>query len=168
MTEPSSVFAATRKRLLAVVPKSGAVRPSPDLQHVFGAVVDVGFNPLFTVAAFADGTVTVLDSGGNVIAGLGDMPEFRQRAHDLLAAVEGNLSRMAAVTRTPVPAFGRVRVTALTYNGRMGVDLPGEPLLSGLEPLSVVLLTSLAIIDKAQGVGKRSQAQVQPANKRPD
>ena len=158
MTEPapqietSPLYLEMRDRMLALTNDEGRMRPTEQLPNVYGVIVDVGFDVLFSVAVFADGTTSVYNSQGGVISGLGRLQEIEFFNHQVLVAVETNLDQLEQVASTPLPDFGRVRITALTYDGRLGADLEGEPLLSGNEPLSDALLNSLAIIDRAQKI----------------
>lgn len=172
MTEPapqietSPLYLEMRDRMLAETNDEGRMRPTEQLPHVYGAIVDVGFDVLFSVGVFADGTTSVYNSTGGVISGLGRIQEIEFFNHQVLVSVETNLDRLEAVTSTPLPEFGRVRITALTYDGRLGADLEGEPLLSGNEPLSDALLNSLAIIDRAQKIPADQIVPGGPAAKR--
>jgi hypothetical protein len=171
MTEPapetatSPVYLEMRDRMLAIEP-AGLMQPSEELPRVYGAIVDVGFDTLFTAAAFVDGKTAVFDSRGGITAELERLQEVEFIGYHLLVAIEKHLDQLTEVTSTDLPAFGRVRITALTYAGRLTADIEGEPLLGGNEPLSDALLAALSIIDRSQKVPAEQTLPQAPGQKR--
>jgi hypothetical protein len=163
MPELSPVYTEMRDTLLAVLPETSSMRPTDELPHVYGAVVDIGFEPLFTVIAFADGTTSVYDATGGAAVGLGEMVEFRVLSHGLLRAVEANLRAFGPVESTPVPLFGLVRITVLAYDGRLGVEVNGPALLTGKHKLAAIFSTAMAIMSRAQQLTEQGAGRKGPS-----
>lgn len=150
MPELSPVYTEMRDALLAVSPDVGGMQPSDDLPHVYGAVIDIGFEVLFTVAAFADGTTSVYNGTGGGAAGLGSLPDAAMMGRAMLRAIEAELDRFGPVESTPLPAFGQVRFTILTHEGRLGIEVDGTPLLRGRDPLAKPFAAVMSIMELAR------------------
>jgi hypothetical protein len=152
MAEPSPAYTEIRETLLAVAPNATSMPPSEGLAHVYGVVMDIGFDPLYTVAAFSDGSTSAYDGNGGGTAGLGDLGEMAVISRGLLRAIEADLGQFAPVDSSPLPAYGRVRFTVLTYEARLGLEVEGTVLVKGEHPLSKPFAAALAIIDRARQV----------------
>ena len=150
MPELSPVYTELRDGFLAVSPETNHMAPTDDLPHVYGAVIDIGFEALFTVAAFADGTTSVYNSTGGGAAALGTLPEAAMMSRAMLRALEAEVSGFKPVDSTPLPAFGRVRFTVLPYEGRLGIEVDGTPLLEGKHSLSKPFAAVMSIMDLAR------------------
>jgi hypothetical protein len=141
MPEIAPIYTEMRARLLGVKPADGDLAPSAQLPHVYGAVIDLGFEIYMSVVAFADGTTSMYNAIGGAAVGLGDVEIARAAASRLLESVE-------AAPELPEPA--RVRVTALTYEGRRTTEVEGPGLLRGGQPLSIVFANALRLLAIAQ------------------
>ena len=150
MPELSPVYTEMRDGFLAVSPETNHMAPTDDLPHVYGAVIDIGFEALFTVAAFADGTTSVYNSTGGGAAALGTLPEAAMMSRAMLRALEAEVSGFKPVDSTPLPAFGRVRFTVLTYDGRLGVNADGAALIKGQHKLSKPFAAAMTIMERAR------------------
>ena len=150
MSELSPEYTAARDALLASPPETTEAETAEAFPHVYGVIVDIGFNPLFTVAAFVDGTTSAYDGNGHSVTGLGESMETLVLGRGVLRSVEENMGSFRAVDSTPLPSFGRVRFTALTYDGRLGVETDGAALLKGKHPLSKAFTAVMAIMEQAR------------------
>jgi hypothetical protein len=160
MPELSTIYEQLREVLIETAPEA-PIEPTADLPHVYGVVVDVGFELLFTVAAFADRRTLACDSNGGGFNDLAESPEGLVLGHSILRGAEEHLDMFAPVeSKPPLPAFGRVRFTVLTYDGKLGVELDGPPLLKGQSPLSHVFTAVMGILDRA----RRMVPQPQPGD----
>jgi hypothetical protein len=150
MPELSPQYMEMRQSLLDVAPDVEAFPPTEALPHVYGVVVDIGFDALFTVAAFSSGRTGLFMSNGGSTADLGEVPEILVLSRGLLRQAEADLAQFAAVESTPPPSFGRVRFTVLTQEGRRGVNVDGPAVLKGQHRLSTMFTTIMAIMQLAQ------------------
>jgi hypothetical protein len=150
MPELSPVYTDMREELLAVSPDTTQMKPTDKLPHVYGALIDIGFEVLFTVATFADGSTSVYNSNGGGNAGLGGLPDVVAMNGALLRTIESQLNEFKPVESTPLPAFGRVRFTILTYDGRLGAEVDGGSLLRGKHSLAKPFAAVMAIMDRAR------------------
>ena len=150
MPELSKVYTEMRDGFLAVKPEANHMAPTNDLPHVYGAVIDIGFELLFTVTAFADGATSVYNGGGSGAASLGTLPDAAMMSRALLRSIEAELGRFTPVESTPLPAFGRVRFTILTYEGRLGTEVDGSLLLRGQHPLSKPFAAVMTLMELAR------------------
>jgi hypothetical protein len=150
MAEISTIYTELRDVLIATTAESGSMEPSDEFPHVYGVVVDIGFALAFTVAVFSDGRVIACDGNGGGFNDLGSAAETMVFGQLILRAAEQNLDLFAPIAETPLPTFGRVRFTVLTYEGRRGVDLEGPPLLKGQSPLSHAFTAVMGIMDRAR------------------
>jgi hypothetical protein len=150
MSELSPAYTEAREALLASSPETSQTEAAEALPHVYGVVVDIGFNPLFTVAAFADGTTSAYDGNGQSVTGLGETMETLVLSRGILRAVEANIDSLRPVDSTPLPVFGRVRFTVLTYDGRLGTEADGPALLKGQHPLSNAFNAVMGIMERAR------------------
>jgi hypothetical protein len=150
MPELSPQYMEMRQSLLDVAPDSEALAPTETLPHVYGVVVDIGFEVLFTVAAYSNGRTGLFMSNGGSATDLGEVPEILVLSRGLLRQAEADLTEFAAVESTPPPSFGRVRFTILTHQGRLGVNVDGPAVLKGQHKLSTLFSTVMAIMQLAQ------------------
>jgi hypothetical protein len=157
MPELSPAYTEMRDTLLAVTPETAGMQPTDVLPHVYGTLIDIGFEVLYSVAAFADGTTSAYDSTGGAVGHLGDLGDMAMMNRALLREVEAHLDQFEPVESSPLPAFGRVRITVLTYDGLRGIELDGTPLLKGQHPLSKVFSAAMAIVESARQVAAQKQ-----------
>jgi hypothetical protein len=148
MAEPSRVYTDLRDIFFEVTPES--TQATDELPRVYGAVVDIGFEPLFTIATYAGGTTNACDSNGGGVNDLGQIAEVVVLGRAVLRAAEANLAMFEPVESPPLPAFGRVRFTALAHGGKLGVELDGSALLKGQSPLSAAFTAVMAIVELAR------------------
>ena len=158
MPELSPAYTEAREALLATQPVTSDAEASEAPPPVYGVVVDIGFNPLFTVAVFTDGTTSAYDGNGGSITGLGNVPGMLVLGRGILNGVEASMSSFRPVDATPLPAFGRVRFTVLTHDGRLGVDADGAALLKGQHPLSKAFTAVMGIMEQARHVASAPNA----------
>ncbi len=149
MPQLSPIYEQLREVLIDTKPDT-PMEPTAELPHVYGVVVDVGFELLVTIAAYADGRTIACDANGGGFNDLGESAEGRVLGHSMLRDAEEHRDMFKAVESTPPPAFGRVRFTVLTYDGKLGLDLDGPPLLKGQSPLSHAFTAVIGIADRAR------------------
>jgi hypothetical protein len=150
MSDISPVYTEMRDTLLAVSPETSSMAPTDDLRRVYGVLIDIGFEVLFTVAAYADGTTSVYNGNGGGSAGLGDVADLAMMSRAMMRSIEANLDEFKPVESTPLPAFGRVRFTVLTYDGRLGINADGAALIKGQHKLSKPFAAAMAIMERAR------------------
>ena len=150
MSDLSPAYIEAREALLGT-PRATSDPETADAQpRAYGVIVDIGFNPLFTVAAFADGTTSAHDGNGYSVTGLGESMQTLVLGRGVLRGAEENLTSFAPVDSAPLPAYGRVRFTVLTDDGPMGVEADGAALLKGQHPLSRAFTAVMGIMEQAR------------------
>jgi hypothetical protein len=150
MPEISPIYTELRDVLVATTADSEAMEPTDELPHVYGVVVDIGFQLALTVAVFSDGRVIACDGNGGGFNDLGQAAEAMVFGQLILRTAETNLELFSPVHETPLPAFGRVRFTVLTHEGIRGAELDGPPLLKGQSPLSHAFTAVMGIMERAR------------------
>ncbi len=95
--------------------------PPPDLaKRVLGAVVEVGAGPLIvSIAAFADGTPRLLDSGGGGLIGDTWTEAERAKARQVVRLAEDLVPGLRASEDRELPRPGRICLTVLTPGGTL-------------------------------------------------
>jgi hypothetical protein len=113
---------ALRAHLLAMRPEDVNLAPTPELPHVWAALMEMAVSQATaTLVAVADGTTSLYVSTGGGIIGGGEHETVRAESRKFLAAVEQLLPGFVKVDE-PLPVMnGAISFTALTYDGRYGV-----------------------------------------------
>jgi hypothetical protein len=149
MPELSPEYAELRELMLARAPGS-ETQPTEELPRVYGVLVDIGFDLMFTIATYADGTTSACAGNGVGVNGMGNSMETLVLGRAILRGADTNLAMFEPIDSAPLPAFGRVRFTALTYDGRFGLEVDGPALLKGQSPLSAPFQAVMAIMEQAR------------------
>lgn len=101
-----------------------------------------------TLVAIADGTTSLYLSRGGGIIGGGAHGKVAQQAAQLLNVAEGHLDGLVDSGERGLPGSGRVRLTALTYEGQRSAEAAEDDLGHGRHPLSEVFHAAHAVISE--------------------
>jgi hypothetical protein len=163
----ADIYLQLRELILRGDPHAHGWTPSPELPHVWGALVEVGLEAgPATLVALRDGTTSLYLGNGGATIGAGSAESVAQGARSLLGAVEEALAHFAPIWEFPLPEPGRVRVVALTYAGPMGADAPQVELQDARHPLAVLFTASgsvLAEIERLEAAMPESAKGAPPA-----
>lgn len=124
-SDPAATAGALRKRALATPPEDYGFAPSPERPHVFGVLMETGYEQaVATLVVYVDGAVSLYFSSGGGVIGAGGHETVRRAAAALLDAAE-KLRPMLGPAETsdfPLPAIGRVRFYVRTFDGTLTAE----------------------------------------------
>jgi len=122
-----ALYQKLRTRILSLDPSSVKLFPTAELPHVYGVVMDLVFpNGPATFVVMADGTTSLYRSAGGSIIGGGFHQSVVQAGRTLLAVAEARLTEFEERDDLDLPAAANVRITLLTYTGRVVVEIPKD------------------------------------------
>ena len=117
-TGPAPVYLQLREKLFATKPADLRLAPRPSLEHVWGALMELGVKGgSATVVSIADGTTSLYFSNGGGVLGGHAHSDVRKATARLLIRMERALAALLPGDPAPLPAEGEVHFVALTYAG---------------------------------------------------
>jgi len=119
--DPADGTPALRRKLLSAKPSDFGLAPSPELPHVWGAMMEmrIGEADVSLVAVAERSSSLYFSTGGGIIGG-GEHDSVRALNRKLLVFVEQNLGMFVPVD-VPLPVLDRaVSFAVLTYTGLRG------------------------------------------------
>src|SRR5579884_1378278 len=120
---------STKREAMGVV---GAASP----EGLWAVVMETGYpEGVATLAAVADGSVSLYFSQGGGVIGLGAQKGPRQAARVLLEAAPAFWDRLEVTTKFPLPREGHVRFYFLTPDSAHTAEAGREELGAGRHPL---------------------------------
>jgi hypothetical protein len=157
---PVPVIRELRDTALRLSPSEAGLSPSPDLPHVWGALMETGYpEGLATLVALADGTVSLYLGHGGGVMGAGEHASVREMARAFLRAAETHREALTPTADFPLPAVGRVRFYLLTFSGALTADADQTSLGEGRHPLSPLFYAGHDLLAE---VRKASEASGRP------
>jgi hypothetical protein len=140
-TMADNPYLGLRSMALAIEPGSIGVAPTAELPHVYGVVMDMGYDTgTATVVAFADGSVSMYYSSGGGVIGAGGHEQIRSAAHQLLVVAERELAAFSDSQPDELPAVEHTQITVLSYDGSLRAAAATDDLGEGRLPGSPVFL----------------------------
>ncbi|MCI0650749.1 MAG: hypothetical protein L0Z55_02575 [Planctomycetes bacterium] len=126
------VFGELRAKALEATPTSLGLGPTSVLPHVFGAIMETGYDPVVaTLVVFADGSVSLYFSTGGGIIGAGQHQAVRNAADAFLESAESFHSQLQRTQQTPLPGPGRTRFYLRTFDGTLTAEAEERTLGEG-------------------------------------
>jgi len=151
------VYEGLRSQMLSLDPSSGGVAPSADLPRVYGLLMDTTYpNGSATLVAIADRTTSLYWSVGGGIIGAGEHERVARVNRQLLVVAESHLELFERSDATSLPALGRVRITALTYAGRLVVEASEDDLGHHRHPAAPLFHAAHAVITAVRETSERA------------
>jgi hypothetical protein len=150
------VYEGLRSEMLTLDPSSAGIAPSADLPRLYGLLMDMTYpNGSATLVAIADRTTSLYWSTGGGIIGAGRHERVARANRQLLRVAESHLDLFERSDATSLPALGQVRITALTYAGRLVVETPEDDLGHRRHPASPVFHAAHAVITAVRETSER-------------
>ena len=148
---PAPVYLLLRERLFATKPADLRLAPRPSLEHVWGALMELGVKGgSATVVSIADGTTSLYFSSGGGVLGGHAHAEVRKASARLLIRLERALGALLPGDPAPLPAEGQVRFIALTYAGAYVATAGEAELTAGKHALSAVFVAGHEVITQVR------------------
>jgi hypothetical protein len=119
--DPAEGTPALRERLLSAKPSDFGLAPSPELPHVWAAMMEMRVGKaVVSLVAVADGSTSLYFSTGGGVIGAGEHDSVRAANRKLLAFIEKYLDMFVPLD-TPLPVMdGAVSFAVLTHAGLRG------------------------------------------------
>ncbi len=154
--EPSPTYLQLRSRLLSLKPAELGLSPSPAAPHVWGVLIDMGFEAgIATLVCLADGTTSLHYSTGGGLLGRGDYDPVAQASKALVSMAETVLQHTTRAEELPLPQPGQVRFILLTYAGMLAADASEKSLVSGENPLSLLYQNAQATLGQLRAASEK-------------
>jgi hypothetical protein len=135
--------------------------PRPDLQSVWGALVEIGLNRgSATIVSLADGTTSMYTSTGGGVIGAGAHDGPARASRSLLVEIEKHLDLFPPADTCPLPGREAVSFVVLTFDGLRRAESDTQRLADPAEPLHAiwmaanVVMTEIRLRDAFRESGK--------------
>ena len=145
--KPAKAYLDLRKVVLGRTAADFGLHSTAALPNVWGALVEVGLDTgTATLMSAADGSTSLYLSNGGATIGGGAVPEIADGTQHLLMLIEGCLSSFDPATAFPLPAQGRARFVALTFDGARTAEAGLDELSRGDHPLTLIFRASEIVV----------------------
>ncbi len=123
------MYTGLRSQIFTVRPEGLGIAPSPELPHVWAALMEWWLADFaVTLVCVADGTTSLYLSTGGGVIGAGNHPTVARAARNFLIAAESALAWMQPVADFPLPSPGHVRFYARTFTATYTAERSEEAL----------------------------------------
>jgi hypothetical protein len=148
--EPAQTYLQLRNRLLQLDPAQLNLTPSVDTPHVWGVLVETGYDVgTASLVSLADGTTSLYYSTGGGLLGSSEYAPLARASKSLVIQAEKYLPHMAkSDDDLPPPAIGQVNFILLTYSGLVSIKVPEQELTSGKHILSSLFIQARATLEQ--------------------
>jgi hypothetical protein len=158
-TDPDSAALELRRQALTMTAADAGMAPNAVHKDVWGMVMETGYpEAVATLVAIGDGTTSLYLSTGGGVVGAGTHPAVRVAAESFLAVAERHLHAFTPATDAPLPAVGRVRFYARTFDGTLAAEGEPEELGDEAHPLAPVYQAGQAVLTMVRQVSTRRLA----------
>jgi hypothetical protein len=146
---PEAVTSGLRRQAFEVTAADLRLEPTPALPHVFGAIMETGYDlGVATLVVLAEGSVSLYFSGGGGVIGAGRHQAVTKAADALLEAAEAVRSQLQPAQGTPPPAAGRIRFYLRTFEGTLTAETEERSLAEGHHSLSSLFHAAHEVIGR--------------------
>ena len=155
-TDPVAISRKLREKALSVTAQDLNLAPIEARPHVWGALMELGYpQTIATLAAFADGSVSLyISTGGGFLDG-GEHPPVREEADRFLGIVEQHIADFEpADDEMPLPRTGRVRFYVRTFQSTLTAEVDEALLMSRTHKLAPVFQAGHAVITQMRLLSK--------------
>lgn len=133
--------------MLNASPADLGLSPTPELPHVFGALMETGYSTgVATLIVLADGTASLYLGHGGGFIGAGEHASVRSAGAVYLQAAEEFRSHLTPTDRLPLPKVGRVRFYMRTFSGTLTAEARERGLGDGRQALSPLFFAAHGVI----------------------
>ena len=135
-TKSTSAGSGLREQAFSVEPAQlGLDRGSG--YSVWALIMETGYEEaVASLVTFRDGTTSLYFSNGGGVIGAGQHQSVQQASRAWLDMAETQLAHFAPMATHPLPAVGRVRLYARTFDGLLHAEAAEDDLGEGRLPLS--------------------------------
>ncbi len=138
---PADVYIKLRNRILTLNPAEIGLAPSDQLPHVWGAMMETGYEAgSVTLVALSDGTTSLYFSTGGGMLGSGEFEPVAKASKALVSEAENILEMLSPTDNFPQVRVGAVRFYILTYEGVYYAEALEQMLSAGKHTLSRLYL----------------------------
>lgn len=159
MNAPAEIYTDLRARAFGIEPAEVGLAPTPQLQKVFGLLMDLGYpEGTATVVGLSDGTTSLYTSSGGGVIGGGDHPAVAETTLRWLEIAEDVVDALDSTEDAPLPDAGQVAFTVLGYGGRFRAVEEESTLEEGSSPLTPLFVAGHDVITELRRVEELSEA----------
>jgi hypothetical protein len=152
------MFTALRSQILELDPAKSGLHPTDTLRHVWGAMLETGYDSgVATVVSLKDGTTSLYSSAGFGIIGGGAHADVILATARFLAGVEASLDQLPSEPTPALPGEGQTIIRALTFDGRRAISAPEGDFGNGAHPLSPLFYAGQAVITELQLISEQRE-----------
>lgn len=121
--DPAEVSRGLREQVFSLPPTEINVVPGPGHTRVWCVLMETGYPAaVASLVTIADGTTSLYFSSGGGVVGAGNHVRVRSAAESFIAAIDKYAEAFAPATEHPLPAVGRVRFYARTFDGLLTAE----------------------------------------------
>jgi len=158
--DPATASRRLRETALSVTAAHLNLAPIEARPHVWGVLMELGYpQAVATLAAFADGSVSLYISTGGGVIGAGEHKPVREEAERLLSLAETHVADFERADETPYPEPGRVRFYVRTFHTTLTAEADDQDLghlRHKLDPVfhaGHAVITQIRLISEGRIVG---------------
>lgn len=145
--KPPEVTRELRERALTIPPTELGVVSGPGHVKVWAVLMETGYaEAVVSLICLADGTTSLYFSNGGGVIGGGQHKPVRTAADKLIALVDARPDELEVTGTYPMPAVGRVRFYARTFDGVRTAEADEQDLGRGRHALSPLFHAAHAVI----------------------
>ena len=149
--DPVAVIQALREQVFTMSPSDVHIVPGPGHTRVWGVLMETGYpNAVASLVAVADGSTSIYFSSGGGIIGAGQHQNVREIADRFIALVDSQVEALTITDAHPLPAVGRVRFYARTFDGLRTAEAGEQELGERRHLLSPLFHAGHAVIAAAR------------------
>jgi hypothetical protein len=144
---PAEMSRKLREQALSVTAADLNLAPIEARPHVWGVLMELGYpEAVATLAAFAEGSVSLYISTGGGIIGAEEHPSVREASERFLSIAQRHIADFEPAAETPPPKPGRTRFHVRTFNATLTAEADEQDLGHGRHKLSPVFHAGHAVI----------------------
>jgi len=156
--EPAQAYLQLRQRIFHFKPADLGLKPSVDLAHVWGVLMETGYDVgNATLVCLADGTTSLYYSTGGGMIGSSQYKPMAEASKGLVTEAERHLEHLAPTSDFPLPGAGEVRFYFLTYTGVLPAHATESDLVSSQDPLTPLYERAQATLSKLRLLAEKER-----------
>lgn len=145
--KPADVARSMRENVFSLPAHDVGVASAPGHTHVWIVLMETGYpEAVASLVTIADGTTSLYFSKGGGIIGAGQHPAVRVASDHFITLVDARVGELALATEHPLPASGRVRFYARTFEDLRTAEASEQELGENRHPLSPIFHAGHAVI----------------------
>jgi hypothetical protein len=146
-SDPGDVIRGLREQAFSLPAIEVGISPAPGHERVWSMLMETGYpEAVASLVTIADGTTSLYFSNGGGIIGAGRHVPVRTAAEAFIAAGNVHVGAFGPAAEHPLPAVGRVRFYARTFDGLLTAEADEQDLGENRHPLSPLFHLGHAVI----------------------